>query len=165
MLRLLFTSIILLLLSLASARAQEVEVETNDLAAFLRGVEMRNLRWRTFDTSEVKVYYCTAEPPRTGAAGIELGGKPFVIRVNEADIPIDGSFGRFQVKWFRRTIKDGSRQAETTFRCGQRQWAHVIVEARDELGVLQFISEFGRLALFAPTTKQERYAGPGLVDP
>ncbi len=165
MLRATFISVLLLLLPIADVAADQTEAVEKDIVAFLSGVEMQNLRWRTFETSDLKVYYCLAEPPRAGAAGIELGRKPFAVRVKETDIAIDGSFGRFPVKWFRRTIKDGSRQAETTFRCGSQQWAHVMIEAQDELGVLQFISDFGRLALFAPPAKEQSYAGPGLVSP
>ncbi|MFL6530232.1 MAG: hypothetical protein ACJ8KX_07155 [Chthoniobacterales bacterium] len=163
MLRATFTFLILLL-GIASPRAQN-GADDKELPGFLRAAKMQNVRWRTFETKDLSVYYCMAEHPRTGAAALELGRKPFVIAVKETDIAVDGSFGRFPVKWFRRTISDGSRQAETTFRSAPQQWAHVMVEARDEVGILQFIGDLGRLALFAPVTEEKSYAGPGLVDP
>lgn len=165
MLRATFTSILALLLTIASAAAEETPGEEKIIAALLSGVEIPNVRWRTFETSDLNVYYCIAEAPRTGAAGLELGRKPFALRAKKTDIAVEGSLGRFRVKWLRRTISDGSRQAETTFRCGPEQWARVIVEASDEIGLLQYISEFGRLAVFAPPAEEKSYAGPGLVDP
>ncbi len=47
-----------------------------ELAAFLGEVEMQNVSWTKYDGTDFTLFYCTAQPPRTGAAGVYLSREP-----------------------------------------------------------------------------------------
>lgn len=145
--------------------AAEVKPEADEeIAAFLGGVEIPNVRWTKYDGSDFKLYYCIAEAPRAGVAGLHLSGRPILTEPSRTAITIEGSLGRFAVKWIRRVLKDGSRQAETVIQYAPKGWVHVLIEAPDEVGLLRFINEFGRIAIFAPVRGETRFVGPGFID-
>lgn len=158
-------SILLALTWCDFAAAAEVKPAADEeIAAFLGGVEIPNVRWTKYDGSDFKLYYCIAESPRAGVAGLHLSQRPILTEASRTGITIEGSLGRFAVKWIRRVIKDGSRQAETVVQYSPKGWVHVLIEAPDEVGLLRFINEFGRLAIFAPAKVETRFVGPGFID-
>jgi hypothetical protein len=156
----------LLFLSLTFAAAAHAEdpVPEKEIAAFLEGTDIRNVRWTKYDGTDFTIYYCIAESPRAGVAGLYLSRNPIETDQNARDIAVDGAFGRFEVKWKRRVIRDGSRQAEAVVQYAPKRWAHVLVEAPDEVGIMRFVSEFGTLAIFAAERNEKRFVGPGFID-
>ncbi|HEX8680500.1 MAG TPA: hypothetical protein VF683_11095 [Chthoniobacterales bacterium] len=162
-----YRAILLFLILLLSRFAQAGDAKPSiddEIAAFVRGAEIQNVRWTKYDGSDFKQFYCVADAPRAGVAGLHLTAGPVMAEANGRDIVVEGSLGRYPVKWIRRVIKDGSRQAETVVHYAPRGWAHVLIEAPDEVGLLRFISEFGRLAIFAPPVGETRFVGPGFID-
>ncbi len=158
------TALFLSLLLIAQARAAEVVADDQAISDFLRGVQIQNVRWTKYDGTNFTIYYCIGESPRAGVAGVYLSASEVMTEPSDRDIAIDGELGRFRVKWLRRVIKDGSRQAETVVHFAPKRWAHVLVEAPDEVGLLRFISDFGRLAIFATRPAESSFVGPGFID-
>jgi hypothetical protein len=147
----------------ASSPGGEVAPAEKKLTEFLSGLAMQNVTWKAYEGSGCTIYYATAQPPRRGAVGVYIGASPFTFEADERSTSLDGSLGRFPVKWVRR-IEDGFIQTETVLCYAPHQYAHVLIQSPDEPELNRFVSEIGRLAIFAPVAVEKNFVGPGFVD-